>query len=57
MFINLARGIYLTEEEFEVELAERRDKLGLKRGDLVAGCPLCGLFDDETPATSGNNDN
>ena len=57
MFINLARGIYLTEEEFEVELAERREKLGLKRGDLVAGCPLCGLFDDETPATSGNNDN
>ncbi len=45
MFINLARGIYLTEEEFAEEVAARREKLGIKRGDLVVGCPLCGLSD------------
>ena len=49
MFINLARGIYLTEEEFAEEIAVRREKLGIERGDLVVGCPLCGLF-EETPA-------
>ena len=54
MFINLARGIYLSEEQFEEELATRREKLGLKRGDTVVGCPLCGLFDDSPAETSEN---
>jgi hypothetical protein len=53
MFINLARGIYLTDEQFEEELAARREKLGLKRGDTLIGCPLCGLFDPPAE-TSGN---
>ena len=48
MFINLARGIYLNDEEFAQEMAARRELLGTGRGDLLAGCPLCGLF-DETP--------
>jgi hypothetical protein len=54
MFINLGRGIYLTDEQFEEELAVRREKLGLERGDTVAGCPLCGLFDD-TPAETAES--
>ena len=54
MFINLARGIYLTDEQFEEELAARREKLGLERGDMVAGCPLCGLFDETQAETSGS---
>ena len=54
MFINTARGIYLTDEQFEEEVAARQKKLGLGPGDLVVGCPLCGLFDEtaaDTPAS------
>ena len=54
MFINLARGIYLTDEQFEEEVAARREKLGLERGDMIAGCPLCGLFDETQAETSGS---
>ena len=53
MFINLARGIYLTDEQFQAELAERRERLGIKVGDTVVGCPLCGLDDDLPTETAG----
>ena len=43
MLINLARGIYLTEEQFTEELAGRRERLRIKTGDTVVGCPICGL--------------
>ena len=43
MLINLARGIYLTEEQFTEELAGRRERLRIKTGDTVVGCPTCGL--------------
>ena len=42
MFINLMRGVYLTDEEFAAEMAKRREALGLADGDVVLGCPLCG---------------
>ena len=42
MFANLMRGIYLTDEEFEAEMAKRRDRLELDPGQMVLGCPLCG---------------
>ena len=45
MLINLARGIYLTDEQFAEEMAGRRQRLGIKTGDTVVGCPLCGLDD------------
>ena len=45
MLINLARGIYLTDEQFAEEIADRRQKLGIETGDNVVGCPLCGLDD------------
>ena len=54
MFISLSRGIYLTEEQFREELAARRERLGLSKGDTVIGCPLCGLSDDHLTETSGN---
>lgn len=53
MFINLARGIYLNDEQFQAELADRRERLGIKVGDTVVGCPLCGLHDDLPAETSG----
>ena len=43
MFINLMRGVYLTDEEFAEELAKRREALDLADGDTVIGCPLCGI--------------
>ena len=43
MLINLARGIYLTDEQFTEELAGRRERLRIKTGDTVVGCPICGL--------------
>ena len=43
MFINLMRGVYLTDEQFEEEMAKRRARAGAwRRGETVIGCPLCG---------------
>ncbi len=41
MFIDLGEAIALTDEEFEQEMGERRDRLGLTKNDVVIGCPLC----------------
>jgi mono/diheme cytochrome c family protein len=42
MMINLMQAINLTDEQFEAEVARRREKLGLKPGQVVIGCPSCG---------------
>ena len=42
MFINLMRGVYLTDEKFQEEMAQRRAALDLAPGATVIGCPLCG---------------
>ena len=42
MVINLMQVIYLNDEQFQAELAKRRETLGLKGGETVIGCPLCG---------------
>ena len=42
MFINLMRGVYLTDERFQEEMAQRRAALNLAPGATVIGCPLCG---------------
>ena len=52
MFINLARGVYMTDEEFQVAMAERRAALGLADGETVMGCPLCGM-PEEAEAAEG----
>jgi hypothetical protein len=41
MFIDLGRGIALTDEQFQEEMAARRAKLKLTKNDYVIGCPLC----------------
>ncbi len=53
MFINLMRGVYLTDEQFQDELAKRRQALGLAPGTSVIGCPLCGAIDDEPAEAVG----
>ncbi|MDP6580529.1 MAG: hypothetical protein QF681_07730 [Vicinamibacterales bacterium] len=41
MFIDLGEGIALTDEEFELEMGMRRNRLNLTVNDVVIGCPLC----------------
>ena len=53
MFINLMRGVYLTDEEFSEELARRREALDLAAGDTVIGCPFCGI-DGWTPGAAAD---
>ena len=42
MMINLMQAIFLTDDQFEVEIAKRRERLGLKAGQAILGCPTCG---------------
>jgi len=42
MLINIGQTISLTDEEFQQEMAQRRQKLHLTGGQAVLGCPLCG---------------
>ena len=41
MFIDLGNRVSLTDEQFQAEMAARRDKLKLTRNNVVIGCPLC----------------
>ena len=43
MMVNIGQVIVLNDEEFEREMAERRQMLNIKEGQTVSGCPLCGL--------------
>ena len=47
MMTNIGWGIALSDEEFEREMAERRQTLQLKEGEAVLGCPLCGYVKTE----------
>jgi hypothetical protein len=42
MMINIGQAIVLTDEQFQREIAQRREKLRLTDGQTVLGCPLCG---------------
>jgi mono/diheme cytochrome c family protein len=42
MMINLMQAILLTDEQFQAEMAKRRERLNLTDGRTVLGCPLCG---------------
>ena len=48
MAILIAPTIVLSNKEFQDEMAARRKKLNLAKGQAVLGCPLCGF--DELPA-------
>ena len=50
MMINLTQGMYLSDEQFAQELAERREVLNLKPGEYVLGCPTCGDYTAENSA-------
>jgi hypothetical protein len=41
MFIDLGMRVALTDEQFQAEMAKRREHLHLTKNDVVIGCPLC----------------
>jgi hypothetical protein len=41
MFIDLGNRVALTDEQFQEEMARRRERLHLTKNDVVIGCPLC----------------
>jgi mono/diheme cytochrome c family protein len=43
MFIDLGQSISLTEEQFQAEMAKRREKRKMKKNDVFIDCPLCGV--------------
>lgn len=43
MFIDLGNRVTLSEEQFQEEMAKRRERLKLTRNSVVLGCPLCTL--------------
>ena len=52
MMINLMQAITLTDEQFEAEVAKRRQQLGLKPGQTVIGCPTCSAPPRATPSAA-----
>ncbi|MDO8679548.1 MAG: hypothetical protein Q7R30_13415 [Acidobacteriota bacterium] len=50
MFIDLGNRVFLTDEQFQKEMADRREKLKLTRNKVVIGCPLCNII-PAPPAT------
>ena len=43
MFIDLGNRVSLTDEQFQAEMAKRRERLHLTRNSVVIGCPLCNI--------------
>ena len=43
MFIDLGKRVALTDEQFQEEMAKRREKLNIGRNDNIIGCPLCAV--------------
>jgi hypothetical protein len=52
MFIDLGQRVSLTDEQFQAEMAHRREKLHLTKNDNVIGCPLCTVVPKARPATT-----
>lgn len=44
MFIDLGQIMPLTDDEFQQEMAKRRERLGPNRPDVIVGCPLCNVI-------------
>ena len=42
MMINIGQAVSLSDAEFAAEIASRRERLGLRPGQTMPGCPLCG---------------
>jgi hypothetical protein len=56
MFIDLGMRVALTDEQFQEEMAKRRERLKLTKNDNVIGCPLCLVTPPAAPAKSGGQE-
>jgi hypothetical protein len=52
MFIDLGIRLALTDEQFQDEMTQRRERLHLTQNDVVIGCPLCLVPPPRTSARS-----
>jgi hypothetical protein len=52
MFIDLGMGLTLSEEQFQAEMAKRREKMKQNQQDVFIGCPLCNVPPRPTPTTT-----
>jgi hypothetical protein len=43
MLLDLGNKVTLTEEQFQEEMARRRERLKLTRNTYTIGCPLCAV--------------
>ncbi len=55
MFIDLGMRVALTDDQFQEEMAKRRERLHLTKNDVVIGCPLC-LVAPPPAKTAGGQD-
>jgi hypothetical protein len=51
MFIDLGIRVALNDEQFQEEMAKRRERLKLTKNDVVIGCPLCLVIPPAPKAT------
>jgi hypothetical protein len=51
MFIDLGMRVALNDEQFQEEMARRRERLHLTKNDNVIGCPLCNVIPPPPAAT------
>jgi hypothetical protein len=53
MFIDLGMRVALSDEQFQDEMAKRRERLHITKNDTVIGCPLCNVVFPAAPAKTG----
>jgi hypothetical protein len=53
MFIDLGIRVALTDDQFQEEMARRRETLHLTKNDVVIGCPLCLVVPAAAKAAAG----
>jgi hypothetical protein len=53
MFIDLGMRVALTDDQFQEEMAKRREHLHVTKNDNVIGCPLCNVIPPPAMKTAG----
>ena len=53
MFIDLGMRVALSDEQFQEEMAKRREHLHVTKNDNVIGCPLCNVIPPAAMKTAG----
>ena len=56
MFIDLGMRVALNDEQFQEEMAKRREQLHLTKNDNVIGCPLCLVMPPAKTAAPGGQE-